>query len=486
MDELRGRDNYILPNNYIPVMGKNALQTILLRLPRKSLLELIQVWPKIKSTQAQASEGDSEYDRRVLNTRILKEAKLWADGSKKFSKRKIVDKIVYEYWKNGLSLLQLSQIDCQLIVDRPNAFQWVHSTARDSHGKELAILLDPKKFLHMLAADLSHLYLTYIYVCRHSKLPMVIVRIQLFDLQAFSKSEVVGRPHISSHKPYFLAIPANSPHIIHTLTSDLASNIILQSVEKNISHDRRNLLHLVTNPEERPVRSLEAMHIFYGNSRFSNSLGIWTPYAHGSVDILPLSRVKEHSCLSNPKKRPENKYTDKRDELKEIASRRFKGVYEVDRKTTRLFEVPEKIKNKRSRKEVNNRTSIFNFLSHEEEDEEGEESNKDTANAYKPNNIQPNEFSSIAPVQFIEFTLNEKLPIIDKQALNDDLPSGEKRSSLRLRLTGSDVFAGLHELATKVTDDNRIILDPIKIPSWLTGEEGANSGTVKDGELYRH
>lgn len=484
MDELRGKENYILPNNYIPVMGKNVLQTILSRLPRKSLLELIQTWPKIKSTQAQASEGDSEHERRILNTRILKEAKLWADGSKKFSKRKIIDKIVFEYWKNGLSLLQLSQIDCQLIVDRPNAFQWVHSTARDSHGKELAILLDPKKFLHMLAADLSHLYLTYIYVCRHSKLPMVIVRIQLFDLQAFSKSEVMGRPHISSHRPYFLAIPANSPHVIHTLTSDLASNIILQSVEKNLSLDRRNVLHLVTNPEERLVRSLEAMHIFYGNSRFSNSLGMWTPYAQGSVDILPLGRTKDHSCLSNVKQTLENTNTDKKEEMREIARRRFKGVFEIDRKTTKLFDVPEKIKNKHSRKEVNNRTCTLNLPSHEEEEEE-EEANKDIADAYNSNSIQPNEFSSIAPVQFIEFTLNEKLPIIDKQAANEELHSGEKRSSLRLRFTGSDIFAGLHELATKVTDDSRIILDPTKIPSWLTGEEGANSGMVKDGKLYR-
>ena len=62
-------------------------------------------------------------------------------------KRKLIDKIIFEYWTQGLNLLQISQIDCQLIVDKSNSAQsWIYSTVKDMHDKIVPISINPREF----------------------------------------------------------------------------------------------------------------------------------------------------------------------------------------------------------------------------------------------------------------------------------------------------------------------------------------------------
>ena len=45
------------------------------------------------------------------------------------------------------------------------------------------------------------------------------------------------------------------------------------------------------------------MNILKGNSRFGNSLGIWTPYADGTVDMLPLGAIEHHQVFKQQEKK---------------------------------------------------------------------------------------------------------------------------------------------------------------------------------------
>ncbi|CAH2355632.1 inner kinetochore subunit Chl4p [[Candida] railenensis] len=483
------RRKNVLPNTYIPVLSKKVLGNILSRLPTNSIVQLSLLWPRLVHTQPHL-EGDekNKHNQRLLNKRIIQEIKnsytppSVPAGSSNSStsaaawrlpvKRKLVDKLLYEYWTKGLNLLQISQIDCQLIVDRPNAYYWISSTVKDRGGlgNEVPISLDPQRFLNELASDLNTMYMTYIYVCRHPTYPLVIIRIQVFDLQPISSSTLSSKashnsnPHITSHKPYFLAIPLNSPHIIHSPGQSVVSKIVLQAVERNLSQDPTNILSLQTDENQKPVRSLESMHILKGNSRFGGSLGAWTPYADGTVDALPLDEVESHKLIEKEMALQDDAENgeDEMQKLKKIANLRFKGSEDGRFKSDRFYDDVKPISKRR--KKFGGAVS-FNNIEDREEVNDGYE---------EVQNSERTEFSSIAPVQYVDFTLQDT--ILDLQ---------EESSGIVLKLSGSDVFAGLHELSVQTTERDSMILNPELVPGWLTGEEGASSGTVKNGSFLK-
>lgn len=468
----------VLPNTYIPVLPKKVLNNILSRLTRSSLLELMYIWPKLLNTQPHIDKGQNKYKQKELNKKVLREVNEIKHATSKFPKRKIIDKLLFEYWSNGLNLLQLSQVDCQLIVDRPNAYYWILSTVRDMDNKEVPVLLNPKTFLDQLAKELNLLYMTYIYVCRHPVFPLIIIRIQVFDLQPINASNNANRPHISSHRPYFLAVPMNSPHIIHSTGNDIVAKIVLQAVERNIPQNPRNLLRLETSPNQKPIRSLESMHILHGNSRFGNSLGIWTPYADATVDMLPLGPPEKHNLLQE-KNESENEDDDDNDDiglkkLKQIANLRFKGSINGKLKSEKLFDDKERAGNLRKR-----RTRMYDSNLNSSDDEEGTEGFKSGRN----------EFTSVAPIQYSEFIIKDEIKTKDKVENANPLHQNEMEednfSRITMKLNGLDVFAGLHEISTKTTNKTDMIIDPATIPCWLTGEEGTSCGVIKEGKFSK-
>ena len=468
----------VLPNTYIPVLPKKVLNNVLSRLTRSSLLELMYIWPKLLNTQPHIDKGQNKYKQKELNKKVLREVNEIKHATSKFPKRKIIDKLLFEYWSNGLNLLQLSQVDCQLLVDRPNAYYWILSSVRDMDNKEVPVLLNPKTFLDQLAKELNLLYMTYIYVCRHPVFPLIIIRIQVFDLQPINASNNANRPHISSHRPYFLAVPMNSPHIIHSTGNDIVAKIVLQAVERNIPQNPRNLLRLETSPNQKPIRSLESMHILHGNSRFGNSLGIWTPYADDTVDMLPLGPPEKHNLLQE-KNESENEDDDDNDDiglkkLKQIANLRFKGSINGKLKSEKLFDDNERAGNLRKR-----RTRMYDSNLNSSDDEEGTEGFKSGRN----------EFTSVAPIQYSEFIIKDEIKTKDKVENANPLHQNEMEednfSRITMKLNGLDVFAGLHEISTKTTNKTDMIIDPATIPCWLTGEEGTSCGVIKEGKFSK-
>lgn len=395
----------------MPVTNITTTLAILLRIPRNVLLELGNKWPRIINTQPPVKPNISQ---RQWNKQVLQQFAMLKD--QKSSKRTVIAKII-ELWPQGLNLLQLSQLDCQLIVDKPNTFSWILSIVKDSKGKEILLHLDPKKLLASLARDLNYVFMSHIYVCKHPKLPIIILRIQVFDLGHITGPKPKStRPHIVSNKAFFVAIPLGSPYIIHTPRKDLVSDIVMQVVEQNLPQTPSNLLAIETDFKQKPVRSLEAMNYLH-DTRFAHSFGAWMPYADASIDISPLETLDNHGSMQ-PHQPLEASGSLNR--LEQVANLRFKGYMSSD-------EAP-----KRKRKR----------------ELEG--------------------FESLAPIQDAEFVIKYKF-------------SDNTYSHITLKLRGTDVFAGLHELSTQTTVQQDMIVDVEQMPSWLTGQEGRSCGTVVDG-----
>lgn len=79
----------------------------------------------------------------------------------------------------------------------------------------------------------------------------------------------------------------------------------------------------------------------------------------------------------------------------------------------------------------------------------------------KINELEKGEFSSITPVQNVEFEIKDTFK--------------DEKMGILLKLSGNDVFGGLFELC-----DSGVI-DPENIPGFLTGEEGLNGGVIDEG-----
>ena len=167
----------VLPNTYIPLLDHKTLYNIIDRLSKNSILQFIILWTKLKNTQP---KPPTKYTRQGFINKILKEVKEFQNDFNRIPKRRLIDKIIYEYWSQGLNLLQISQIDCQLIVDKStNAPPWVYSTVKDMNDENVPITINPSQFLQLLVENLTNLYLSYIYICKHPKLPIILIRIQV-------------------------------------------------------------------------------------------------------------------------------------------------------------------------------------------------------------------------------------------------------------------------------------------------------------------
>ncbi|CDK26687.1 unnamed protein product [Kuraishia capsulata CBS 1993] len=444
------RQTGVLSNSYIVPLSSKVIANMLGRLEAGALYELAQLWTKWHVTYPHLTKELKQ--NRVTQQEFAKE--VWSEieimKTKKYAKRKLIDRIIAEYWTKGLNALQLAQIEIQGIVDRPSGYSWVSSVAKViSDGRpatedsdDFIFSLSSQEFLENLIKSLSSLFLTHIYVSRHPKYPLIMIRIQVFEFTHLSLRRGNGRggrPEIYSRKPYFLAIPMSSPHVIHSEGDDLVSNIVIQAVEMTLSSTQRQI-KLVKSAEP-PVRSLDTMHIFKGVSRFSNSLGSWAPYADGTVDLSPLADPVNHLSL-NPSRLASSEDKENDDAYrvrKETAAVRFRGTLGKF-ESERMYEHVTPIKRKP--------------IVLEGEDEDMDEAGRKT------------EYSSIAPVQFAEFSVRKR-------------EGTEKSATFKMFLMGNDIFAGMHELAVQG------VVDIDRIPGWLTGAEGNTPGVIEDGAFKK-
>lgn len=413
----------VLPNSYVPPLRSGYLVSELARLKSNSLFDLVDLWLAMRITQPKPTR--SQLDQGITAEKLVEDIKGQVDALRQSGVRvkgKLIDRIIVDFYPDGLNALQLAQVDIQLMMDKPNNYRWVSSTAKVLGGNQIddfILSLDSKTFLDHLVASLASLYLTHIYISKHPQLPLILVRIQMYEFIHLKKSRKrtasdiadSTAPDVISRRPYYLAIPTSSPHLIHSLSNDddLTAKLILQAVEETLSTSYRPVR--LVRSHEKPLKGIESMHILKGVSRFGDSLGSWAAYADNVVDVNPLGADSDHILL-NPTRTGEVA-----NRQQAIAALRFKGS--IARGKESLYEGSKKA-----------RTD-----------------------------------ASIVPIQTAEYCIQT--------------PVDDHTPSIRLRLFGHDIFAGMQQLAVDGT------VDATKVPGWLTGEEGLATGTVTAGKFNR-
>lgn len=442
-----------LPNSFVPKHNPQVVSKILSRLPADSIYKLCLLWINIEITKPKLPKNESQQEPEFLdNDEFIESFKATIKNyrTKRYPKKKIIDKLLVDYYAHGLNLLQYSQIDSQLIIDKPDSFVWQSSTVQDAATSNSMTLNinQPQFFLQNLMKNLSKFFLNHIYISKHPFLPLIIIRIQIFDFQNLYNEGITKISNsIISKKAFFLIIPNNSTNIIHSVIEDQDRefNIILQSIRSSLSEYSNKQINL--NNDENRIKNLNSIYILVGNSRFSNSLGSWAPYADGTVDISPFDDPLKHQTFKQLNTSSVNTATSLNSEeerLKKIAKLRFKGSLH-SLKSTQFFEDNKPFKRRKLLSDGDDKEEEEEY---QEQDEEDDEQNT-------------NEYSTIAPIQSVKFIIRNKTP-------------NNYKPNITMKFNGNDVFAGLHELC-----DLRII-NPERIPGFLTGEEGSNSGIFED------
>lgn len=418
-----------LSDDFLVKQDRKALLKKLARLPLTVLCHLVVHWgTKYETANCIGPEALANKMRILLKKRV--------------SRKDLAITILLKFWPQGLVLYQLAQVDSYNLIYRPNSYFWKFSTAYNPKGEKQVFNLDPEKFVNNLKNDIQKLYLTHIYIFKHPNLPLIICRIQLFEPNGAVYSKHDASHELVSRSPYYVALPLNSPYVIHSPDDDSYAKLILQSVQKTIAERDPITFH---SDDVAPVRSLEVMNIVRGVSRFSHSLGPWSGYADANFEISPFGNTKDHISIKG----------------KRVIGKDMGGDFEGSPEAKRLRSEDIMVRFKGSKEGVRARkayeTQRFNARIHH--------LHKDVSKIEAEEVVC--KYSSLVPV--------EKVNFIDKK----DLANAEGQISLKFKFRGHDVFGGLHELCEKGC------IDIDKVPGWLAGENGLDSGIILNGEFLK-
>lgn len=427
-----------LSDEFIPYGDKKFVFKKLLKLPLPVLGHLVMHWASKYGTDSGQHVGNLESIIENLQKRKVK-------------RNVLASRILLEYWPKGLYLYQLAQIDCYLLVHRPSIFYWISSSITNANNESQVVHLRLDSFIKSLKEDLQKFYLCNIHSFRHPTLQLVILRIQLFDYSNIFqqksslniRSDAPLERQLVSRSPYYVAFPSNSSNIVHSPDEDSYSNLILQSVQKVLSQREPVLLRL---NERRAIKSLETMQILRGASRYTNALGPWSCYADTSFEVSPLGLIESHQAIKGKRVlNPDDSYNDESTpEVKRLRFEktmlRFKGSKKGVRakKVYALKKLSDRIHNPDK-----------------------------SVSSYAEKQTTVSQYASLVPVEKTEFTLKNQVPESTDQVV------------IKFRFRGNDIFGGLHELCDKQ------LIDIDKVPGWLAGENGVESGTIDEGMFTR-
>lgn len=460
----------VVGNSEVPNVAPGRVAKDLAGLKVNVLWGLVRLWFGMEGTRPNMKVLAKRVSDRTLDTEINEEGSLGSPAGKKVCdtslgsildmelaylthvrdttpptafKRRLIDAILVDYYPQGLNALQLAQIDVQTLIERPAAHSWASATVRCGAREEIAHF-DPQAFLNAFVENLNALYNCHVYVARHPRYPMHLVRVQVYEeglgvarrgpqthsqftarfasyrANGSSKQKRSRPQYVHSLRAHYMLIPLSTPSVIYTAPAveaqalvsqpqpfgagSLPLRLMLQTLEKTLSTPTRPVSLHHEGPT--PLRNLNALFIVKANSRFANAHGPWTPYADNTVDSNVLSPGTDNFRLN-----PSKIVGDPTD----VATIRFRGS-------------TEKIHAKR----------LYDTVEAEEEFGKENEADPDESDS-----AHDSDAPHVVPVDQFSHTL---------------------MCGATISFVGTDTLGGLLELAKAG------ILDPVTCPSWITGE----------------
>ncbi|CEP61963.1 Chl4p LALA0_S04e04610g [Lachancea lanzarotensis] len=366
-------------------LDENVVYKKLLRLPSTVRVKWVKEWLQcVKGSQ-----------RRVVAKILARKPAV--DDSK--TELKLCRYLAAKVCTQGVSLRQIAEMDCMDLFANGDQYRWNVLNAVDSAGKDRrpTLRIAPENVIDALSRDLDGLFRIHTYFTVHPQLPLVILRVQLFDLDRSTR-----RSKVASRSPFYVALPHNSGTLIFSAATDMYAKLIVSSVVRRACHKNGIVFQKI---RDTPTRNLHTVAIFCNLTQDASCMGPWNAYANSRPEYSPLHEhvVQERQYLSSTLA----------SSAKERSSLRFKGP---------------------------------GALNHEE------------------NHQNKSEYSSLHSVSHAHYTV---------QCKSTNTPN----ISFKMKLSGTDIFAGLHELC------DQTYIDLKKLPGWLVGENGPRCGVILNGDF---
>ncbi|OJD18393.1 hypothetical protein AJ78_01573 [Emergomyces pasteurianus Ep9510] len=509
------------------------------KLSRSSLLDLVFQWLDDKNFKsfppylglhsvANFVEDEEDLNAYPPASSVEELRGIYEDlRNRKGGKREVIDRILEGDWRHGISLRQLAMVDMRYIEDHPVGLRWTalqlaplkaNSSPSQSGGGNTSTTALPRfhasTFLRSIQREISPLVKAHYHICRSKTLPMTFVRIFVVD-SPYQQPRQSPYIYTDASRVIYLAFPDSTPYIYSSQLSSPSpsgAKAITVTSSNALTTDTRTLRRLVkdaipkalSRPQERytlkptslTAKSLHTLLSLRGPGRTNSANGVFTVFADAAVDGCPLDpRLPQSFALENynghdesipgyergkeniPLPQQPGKSTNIHNTTFGSKKTPFYQSTATDAEAMQIAKKRKLVVSSRFGTSGGQRIppTIFSPAS-----SSLRQTTTTTTSISPPSQSQP-----IPALDRLEIHLQDPpiAPTPQVENGNEEDPDhddgdgdGETRpSTLSLTFSGSDVIAGLRRLAELG------VVDPARMPSWMTGEEGVSVAVVKGG-----
>ncbi|KAJ5259090.1 hypothetical protein N7524_010646 [Penicillium chrysogenum] len=446
-----------LPNNLRIPSSTPSLTKSLGKLSRQALLDLAFTWlddrnvasfPPYLQTDEDGPDDDDALPYPAGKT-IEEVRQAYEDlQDRKGAKREVIERILEGDWRHGITLRQLAMADLRYMDDHPASLRWtaLELSRIDTKRKNLNGLpstdwsgsvprMQSATFVQSLQREISPLVKAHYHLAHSATLPLTFLRIFVVD-SPYQSPRQAAEIFTDSSRVIYVAFPDSCPYVYTSIATSTGSKSAPST--SSVATDTRTLQRLVrdsipkalSRPQERfslqatslAAKNLPTLLALRGPGRSTASNGAFSIFADAATEGSPLDP------------RPSN-----------TKAKKTQMTRRPNEDPAVLIQPPLSPDSKKRRLAIHSR---FGTLG---------------------SSLAP------APLDRLDIRLLDKPGSSDEQYDDDVDDSIFTPPALSLTFSGSDVIGGIRKLAELG------IVDPERMPSWMTGEEGVSVATVRLG-----
>ncbi|GFF25328.1 hypothetical protein IFM58399_00991 [Aspergillus lentulus] len=452
-----------LPNTLRIPSSTPSLIKSFSRLSRQALLDLVFQWlddrnaqlfpPYLEQDEAENPDDDELSPYPAAET-IEDVRNAYQDlEDRKGGKREVIDRILEGDWRHGITLRQLAMVDIRYMEDHPASLRWtafelshIGIDGARSAGATVPDIsaclprIHAATFLSNLQQQISPLVKAHYHLVRSSSLPLSFLRI-LVTNSPYQNPRQPPEALMDSSRVMYVAFPDSCPFIYTSIaTSPVAKSNT--STNHAVATDARSLQRIVrdalpkalSRPQERyalkatslTAKNLQALLALRGPGRSNAANGAFSIFADAVLEGSPLD-PRPSDTIS-----PEEHFHQDSDPGKENENQEDSGTSKETEPTSHIA--------KKRKLAVHSRFGTSGTL-------------------------------SSAPLDRLDVRLLD--PANDEDDQHD---VDRTQPTVSLTFAGSDVISGIRKLAELG------VVEPERMPSWMTGEEAVSVAVVRRGK----
>ncbi|KAM5455650.1 chromosome loss-related protein [Microsporum audouinii] len=493
-----------LPDTFRIPSPTTHLIKALSKLSRPSLISLVIQWleeknlsscrPYLLADESKSQDQDDETNPYTPAESVEELRVIYEDfQDQKGGKREIIDRILEGDWRHGLTLRQLAMADMRFIEEHPSSHRWTvlridaNGAAASQDPSDIqsteddATVLPPfqaSSFLRAMQREISPLVKAHYHVHRFHSLPLTLVRILAID-SPYQIPRQSPSTLTDTSRLIYLAFPDSTPFIYSSLVSTPSSK---KGANNTYSTDVRTLRRIINDavpkalsrPQRRyrltstslAAKSLHTLLTLRGPWRTNSANGAFTVFTDAVVETGPLEpRLSTAAPFRDANIRIASKDTDNTSSN----DKENRDISYIKKQKRPVQEPRTNTQSLKKRKQV-----IISRFGTSGDPNRGLSSFDSTPKPIHDTSTLQNQpaLPQITPNPALD-----RLQIHLQDPLTLEPDPSPPQNVISLTFSGSDVVAGLRQLAELG------MIDPTRMPSWMTGEEGVSTAVIRGGVM---